>query len=207
MTGPTPFICKGRVTAVSDEIYQVDLETDASHLNEGLRVILSDTDGKTDRIVAKISRVDRNRVECRRRLVRAREKRAYPRLLAGVPIRYCVLRGPQARQKADDWQQGGVSPVDDNEWVQRDEFMNFSVTGLRFVAQQEIFQGDLLLVNLGIKGRDETWRCTAHVVRVDPTEEDPDGDAKELAVAFDQIPPDALSALSEMTLRIQEALL
>ena len=82
--------------------------------------------------------------------------------------------------------------------------MNFSVSGLRFDVHSDVNDGDLLLVELRIGDQSPAWRTTAQVIRVF---EGRDQETGSVAVSFVDLPEDALEALSQLTLQIQESLL
>ncbi|MEC7948137.1 MAG: hypothetical protein VX265_11265 [Myxococcota bacterium] len=211
-SGEVPFVAEGRISRFSGGTYTIDLDRDATRLEPGNAAILNFLDGATPRVIARITEVRGNNLTCTQQKVREREKRAFPRLHGGLPVRYRVIgAGPHADAMLGDWVSGDERLAEEGEWHRPDEFMNFSVTGLRFEAPDIANEGDALLLELGVRGRKERWRCGARVVRIfdiPPDERDPEtGFRHRLAVRFENIPESAQQALSEMTLDIQEALL
>lgn len=127
------------------------------------------------------------------------EQRDFPRLFAGLPIAYRIA----SAEEAEAWL-AGTDVLD--AWTEPDPYMNFSVGGLRFDTLVSLSPGTLLVIALRIGDDGPTWRTSARVVRVfDPS---PDSDAVcSVAVSFEVIPDEAMDALSELTLQIQETMI
>jgi hypothetical protein len=211
-SGEVPFVAEGRISRFAEGTYVIELDRDATRLEPGHAAILNFLDGTTPRVIARITEVRGNEMTCTQQKVREREKRAFPRLHGGLPVRYRVAgHGPAAEALLAAWMRGDAGPGDEGDWYRPDEFMNFSVTGLRFEAPAVAEEGDALLLELGVRGRKERWRCSASIVRIfdiPEDEQDPEtGYKHRFAVNFVEIPPAAQEALSEMTLDIQEALI
>ena len=210
-SGALPFVAEGGVTRFADGRYTIALDRDASDLKAGSSVILNFLDGETPRVIAHIESASGTTLMCTQHKVRAREKRIFPRLHGGLPVRYCVVgQGSNAEARVSAWLGGDAQAVDDGEWHTPDEFMNFSVTGLRFDGPDIAYEGDSLLLELGVRGREDRWHCSATIVRIfdiPEDEQDPEtGYRHSFAVNFVDIPTEAQEALTEMTLEIQEAL-
>jgi hypothetical protein len=210
-SGDVPFVAEGRISRFAEGTYTVDLDRDATALEPGAVAILNFLDGTTPRVIARISEARGNQLTCTQQQIREREQRAFPRLHGGLPVRYRVLTADEAADERTAWMSGDDGPNQRGTWLTPDEFMNFSVTGLRFDAPDVAGEGDELLIELGVRGRRDRWRCTARVVRlfdIPPDEQFEGSNSKHrLAISFEDIPEDAQHALSEMTLDIQEALL
>jgi hypothetical protein len=202
-TGTLPFVAVGRVTSFDHGVYTIDLDQDASHLVSGVHTILSFPDGSTARVIGRIESAQGNRVRVVQEQLRSRERRSFPRLHGGLPVRYQSLGPGEHELVAARWMRGDEAMAQTGEWVRPEEFMNFSVTGLKFRTERGLLVDDLLLLELSLRGRTEKWRCTARVVQV---EIESDG-VFRAAVEFERIPEDAQAALSELTLDIQAALL
>jgi len=199
-SGETPIMVSGNLVARNDGNVTVQCSEHASVLSENAKVVLS-FDGDNERwtgIVEALSPVDGGiAVRVVAPNAHAADKRDYPRLHAGLPIRYRV----STPEEATAWCNG--EPVDGT-WHTPDPYMNFSVSGLRFDVHPDVNDGDLLLVELRIGDQTPTWRTTARVIRVfEGRNQEPDN----VAVSFETLPDDALSALSDLTLQIQESLL
>jgi len=210
--GALPFVSEGRVTSLEDGRYTIELDRSASDLADGSSVILNFLDGETPRVIAHIESTTGTGLTCTQHKVRAREKRIFPRLHGGLPVRYCVVgQGPGAEARVSEWLGSDAHAGDDDEWHTPDEFMNFSVTGLRFDGPDIASEGDALLLELGVRGREDRWHCSATIVRIfdiPEDEQDPEtGYRHSFAVNFVDIPTEAQEALTEMTLEIQEALI
>jgi hypothetical protein len=211
MSGDIPFIAEGRISSFVDGTYIIDLDRNTTGLRSGAAAILNFLDDGTPRVIARVAETRGNQLICTQQQVREREKRAFPRLHGGLPVRYRVLTKEEASTESARWLSGDDGPLERGSWHSPDEFMNFSVAGLRFDTPRTAEEDELLLVELGVRGRSERWHCTARVVRlfvIPNDEQDPDdGMTHRLAVNFEHIPEDAQEALTEMTLDIQEALL
>jgi hypothetical protein len=95
--------------------------------------------------------------------------------------------------------------------------MDFSGSGLKFEDQERCAAGDTLLLELSVPPSDVWFRATAVVVRLLPippeeremTERGDDGPAPthQVAVHFTNLPAEAVEALMEFTLRVQDALI
>lgn len=211
ISGDLPFVAQGCIATASGTTYVVDADRDAGAVEPGARVILNFLDDDLPRVVGRVQSVRGNRIECVFEHTREKERREFPRLVAGLPVRFRVVAGAEAVREISAWLGGSPEPLARGDWHVPDEFMNFSVTGLRFECAPVCAEGDLLLVEFGIRGRAERWRATARVIRAIPVAEEDLEDAGSpmvrVAVGFEQIPAEAQNALSEMTLDIQEALL
>ena len=206
-----PFVAEGRITDFIDGSYTINLVREPANLVPGHVAILNFTDGSAPRVIASVTHVEGTEIVCLQQKVRDREKRAFPRLHGGLPLLYRVAgAGTAAEALVRGWL-SGEGGTEEGTWYQPDEFMNFSVTGLRFEAPDIAAEGDALLLELGVRGSSERWRCSARVVRIFGIPDDERDPATEyrhrLAVRFEHIPDGAQQALSEMTLDIQEALL
>jgi hypothetical protein len=204
--GAIPFMASGHAL-FADGAWTVHLDREVGHLNPGTAAILSFTDPDQPRIIGQVVEASGNRLLVAEKHKREREKRAYPRLVGGVPLRYRLLHRTEERAETLAWLSGDKSPLNRGEWITPDDLMNFSVTGLRFESDAEAEAGQVLLLDLGVRGHG-SWRCTARVVRTfdAPPDGVPNG-SRSLAVSFEVIPTEAEEALTEMTLAIQDAML
>ena len=204
-SGPSPFIAEGRAVERGD-VWIVHLSRDASSLAIGTHAILSFEDDDQPRVIGRIAGVNGNRIELEQRVLRARERRAFPRLIGGLQLSVRALSATEEAGEVAAWTRGDDGPSERGEWFQPDELMNFSVTGLRFDSPPEVLANQILLIDMGVRkfGR---WRCVAEVVRVFTEPLDGSSGSGQVAVQFIEIPTDAENALSEMTLAIQESML
>ena len=205
--GAVPFLARGRVRHQNLGIYTIDVDRDASHLPAGARIILSYLDGRSDRIVATVDSVAGNELVCSQQQLRQRERREFPRLHGGLPIRYRRVAQAAFTGTAARWLRGSTDPAivgTDEEWVQPGRFMNYSVTGLRFRTDDDISLDEVLLIELGVPDRADRWRCTGRCVFAGPN---PEGDGKVIAIEFTIISSEARAALTDMTLEAQAVLL
>jgi hypothetical protein len=199
-SGDTPIMVSGTLVNRTENDVTVHCPDNASVLTQGSKVVLT-FDGGNERwtgIVDGLEAVDGGfAVRVVAPNAHAPDKRDYPRLHAGLPIRYRIASGDDASA----WTSGNEIA---GEWHTPDPYMNFSVSGLRFDVHPGVNDGDLLLVELRIGDHSPTWRTTARVIRVF---EGRDTEPDNVAVSFEDLPEDALSALSDLTLQIQESLL
>ncbi|MCA9556486.1 MAG: hypothetical protein KC933_41060, partial [Myxococcales bacterium] len=126
---------------------------------------------------------------------KARDRRVFPRVVGGIPLRYRIVHTREAEVVTARWMAGAPDAAPASEWRHPDPFMNFSATGLRFDDEPLAEAGDILLCELGVGGRPEHWRAVATVVRLIPihgAHEIP-GACHHVAVMFS----DAPTALTE----------
>ena len=178
----------------------VQCDANAAAISEGAKVVLIFESGK-ERWTGIVDTVESHQGQIHLRVkapsAHEADKRDYPRLHAGLPIRYRI--GDAA--DADRWLSG--SAIEDN-WHTPDPYMNFSVSGLRFDVDATVQEGNLLLISLCVGDTGHEYRVTASVIRIF----EGDGSVRRAAaVSFESLPEDALAALSDLTLQIQETLL
>ena len=202
-SGPVPFVAQGRVFEVTVGRYVIDLDQDASKLPAGARAIVSFIGGDAARIIGRVVDVRGNRMVVSQDGVRNKERRTFPRLHGGIPMRYRKLGPGDHDFEVAGFLRGESGPAERGDWITPGEFMNFSVTGLKFDPPTLLEVDDLVLVVLGVRGREGSWRCTARVVAVEPSERG----FGSAAIEFEAIPDAAQEALSALTLQIQDALL
>jgi hypothetical protein len=205
--GDIPFLARGRVRSQRLGIFTIDVDRDSSGLSVGARVILSQPDGRSDRIVARVDSAIGNTLICSQEQLRQRERREFPRLHGGLPVRYRRLSMAEFTATATRWLRGSEDPSvvgGADVWRQPERFMNYSVTGLRFRTDDDVRFHEVVLLELGVADSTDRWRCTARCVHAGPV--DPDG-AQVIALEFIQIPAEARAALTDMTLDAQAVLL
>ncbi len=198
--GEMPIMVSGTLVSRSDDDVTVHCQDNASALNPGAKVVLTFDEGneRWTGVVDGLQPVEGGiAVHVISPNAHAADKRDYPRLHAGLPIRYRVAQDGEAAA----WTNGADLAGD---WHTPDPYMNFSVSGLRFDVHPEVNDGDLLLLELRIGEDSPTWRATARVIRVF---EGGGQQSANVAVSFVDLPEDAQAALSELTLQIQESLL
>jgi len=199
--GERPLLVDGVITDRGNDQFDVHCSSGADGLTMGDKVVLT-IEGETGNLRCVIaSKADTTAGGIALSVVsQARheaDKRDFPRLHAGLPIRYRAATDSEAGQWIAGEAVGGA-------WMEPDPYMNFSVGGLRFECDNGIAEGDLLIIELRIGGTSKVWRATGRVIR---SFEATGNDGRSVAVSFDHLPSDALNALSELTLQIQESLL
>jgi hypothetical protein len=200
---------EGRVRRFADAVYEIELTDDAPDLEVGTRVVLNLRDGGRRRVTAIVESHKGRELRVLERSASTPDKRIYPRLAGGIPLRYRVLSTDEDVGAAHPWLLGEDDDAEaTGAWRSPDPFMNFSVTGLRFDDAQACAAGDRLLCEFGVPGDQRRWRALARVVRLDPiptNEPTDDGATHHVAVAFEQLPDAAAEALTQYTLRLQRA--
>ena len=205
--GEIPFLATGSIRSEDSGVYTIDVDRDTSALQAGARIILSYPDGQSDRIVAVVNQAEGNELVCSLQQLRQRERREFPRLHGGVPVRYRRVPAADFTSIANRWL-AGSNDADvlgsESEWVEPGRFMNYSVTGLRFNTPDVIPLQEVILLEFGVPDRADRWRCTARCVF---SGDNPDGNDRIVAIEFVQISGEAREALTNMTLEAQSMLL
>lgn len=196
-----PVLARGTLVRVEGEELDIDVASSAT-IPAGARLIVQFGEGIAPREV-RVERAEGRRLHTRTVRTRAPDKREYPRVHGAVDLRYRVPPGEDA---GDAWMRGeDVGGAD----FTPDPFMNFSATGLAFDDLERTRDGELLLLTLGIPHDDRRWRATARVVRIAPIPVDERDEGVDtthrVAIAFERIPEEAVEALGNYTLRIQDA--
>ena len=199
--GEGPLLVNGVITDRGDDQFNVHCSSGADGLTMGdkvvltiegesgnLRCVIASKAGATDGGFA-LNVVSQARHEA--------DKRDFPRLHAGLPIRYRIATDEEARLWIAGEPVGGA-------WVEPDPYMNFSVGGLRFECPEGVPERALLLMELRVGDTSPLWRTTGRVIRVFSATEHA---GCSVAVSFEHLPTDALNALSDLTLQIQDSLL
>lgn len=204
LEGDEPLVAEGRVHRVADGCYILDLDRPVDAIRPGARTILNFPGSDAPRVIARAVSAVGNRLRCEQVEERERERRAWPRLVAGIPLRYRVLRGAETVVEVDAWLKGSDAPRERGAWHEPDPLMNFSVAGLRFDTRGPGEVGDVLLLEFQVGADPRRHRATGRVRHVGEADED---GLRSVAVSFEQIAPEAENALTELTLTIQDALL
>jgi len=205
--GGMPVVADGTAKMHGTDVIELEMTSDLSHLSDGDRVILSFPGAELPRMDAVVREVQGSRLLCSSQRLREAERRDYPRLHGGVPLRFRILRGPGSYETAASWIEGSNAPLESGDWIQPDEFMNFSVTGLAFDGDDQAKPNDLLLLEMQIRNQTDPLRATARVIRVFSLDEsDRDGGhTHRIAVQFEDLPESVRRALADLTLDIQDS--
>ncbi len=195
---------RGSVSNHNDATVIVQAAAGAAALSAGDRVVLAFSDEDRGRLAGTVVTVspaqEGHEIEINCASEHDRDKRDFPRLYAGLPIKYRVA----STEEGAAWIGDEPEPTDG--WFHPDPFMNFSVGGLRFDADRSVAAHDLLLIDFATAEDGPRCRLTARVSRVFAPESE-DSPTHSVAVAFVHFPDPANEALSELTLRIQDTLL
>jgi hypothetical protein len=183
-----PRILSGWLTGVEENRYTVEFE-ESDVLIEG-QVVLNFPDSERERVMTRLDSMQGQVYRFQESHRVAPDKRNYPRLYAGLKVKY-------------------RSQADAGDWYLTDEYMNFSVSGLAFEGTGLVENGALLDVNIAVADGDKNWDAVGRVIRCDALEEAEhqeltSGDvlAFSLAVAFVSVPADCREALEALTLRL-----
>ena len=206
--GPVMFEGRARYGASEDEI-EVDVSGLVQGKLAGSQAILTFPDHDTPRLTARVFQAVGNHLVLSAPRLRPRDKRLYPRLYGNIPLRYQVHSPTDGDLAVHRWLAGSSQDLDPRPWRSPEPFMNFSVNGLCFDDTVACKEGDLLLLHMGVGEGAQRWRATGRVVRVSeiPPEEDGGAPLFQVALSFEAISDDAMEALSDFTMAIQEALL
>jgi len=206
-----PLMARGRVTCRDAESCDVLLEAHEHGFAEGMQVIVDAGEATDLRVVGSIAFVQENLLHVQSRTVVPRDKRIFPRTWGGIKLRYQVAQGEQVRP----WLDRGVAAS--TVWYEPDPWMDFSGSGLKFEDLERCAPDDTLLLDLSIPPRDVRYRASARVVRLLPIppeeqamierEEGQLLPTHQVAVQFLELPSEAIEALMDFTLRVQDALI
>ncbi len=202
-----PAMAQGTVVKVSGDELQIDLDAGAPAFKMGSSLVVEFGKESTlpRAIVLPLRQADGHLV-VRVRRVPPPDHREYPRVEGAIHLTWHV--SPNGDGGVTAWTIG--APPTGPEHTP-DPFMNFSATGLLFEDVAGCAEGDTLLFTMRIPRADKIWRGAARVVRLFPIPVD-EQDASlvathRIAVHFTHLAEEAVEALRQHTLRIQEAYL
>ncbi len=197
MEASRPLI-RGRLVSIKDDVCRVDVGIASLVVPTGASTIVSFPSGSAPRIVGQVLALEHGELAVSCEALKKPERREYPRMIAGIPLR---CQKVEDEVSATRWLAGG--PEANGNWAHPTEtLLNFSVTGLCFDAPVTCEKGDLLLLEFTVGTGRPTWRASGRVMRMEGSTSPP-----EIAIAFEDVPDEALAALTERTLAIQAALL
>lgn len=202
LTWPTPRA--GQATRVDSEVLWVELGASSGEVAIGARVIVEGP--WAVRVLGTVAGNDGSSLCIAATRAIERDRRAAPRVVGGVDVRYAVAAD---ESEAEAWMSRGELPLG-GAWYVPDPFMSFSATGLKFEHRAVADEGDLILLQISVPRRPEVWRATARVVRVLPIPEHERGMFMEseppathrVAVHFEKVGREAREALTARGLEI-----
>lgn len=202
-----PMMGRGTITRVSGDEMEIEVDSDAPPFTIDQHMIVEfGPDAGLPRAIGVPTRRENRTLTLRVRRVPPADKREYPRIEGAVNFTYHV--SPQGDAGVTTWTIGGPASAKEHN---PDPFMNFSATGLLFEDLPTCNEGDTLLFSLRVPRDERIWRGSARVVRVQaiPIDERDETIAAthRIAVHFTHLAEEALEALRQHTLRIQEAYL
>jgi len=137
---------------------------------------------------------------------RRRDPREFPRVHAGLHVRYRIAPPNLEASALEAWLAEGVEPQDGVAWRRPEPFMDLSATGLGFDDLRLCDEGDELLLAFSLPGSGAPWRTLVRVMRTTPVEGEigvPDPQVvHRVAVSFVRLPPEARQALVEKTIEL-----
>ncbi len=203
--GPAVRVLRGRVRAFDQRMFDVELDDGREEVPAGSRVVLDLGGDFGGRVRATVATSRAGRMHALLQRVVPPEKRAFPRLLGNVPLRWCLMPSRWGEGEAQAWLQGANARELAGAWSTPDPLMNFSVTGLQFEDLRPPAADATLLLEMGVAEAPQTWRAVARVLRTEATRPSDGGPvAHAIAVEFTWLPDAARDALTVYTLRRQE---
>ena len=193
-----PIATQGQLTC-SDSHCTVELPQPMPLLAAGTRVVVASRGEQAFRVLGTVASHEGTRVRIKVGRVVPADQRAFPRMVGGITLRYRVLPPGTPDDTLRAWMETGEAQ---GEWRQPDPFMDFSGSGLAFEDSVPCSVGDKVLVQFLLPTYTEWWRATAHIVRAQPAAQAPDT-VQDIAIHFIDLPPGALDALMQYTLRMQ----
>lgn len=202
-----PAMAHGTVVKVSGDELEIELDAEAPIFKLASSLIVEfGRDSSLPRAIVVPLRQTAGNLVVRVRRIPPPDKREYPRVEGAVHVVWHV--SPTGDAGITAWTIGGPATGPEHT---PDPFMNFSATGLLFEDVEACHEGDTLLFSLRIPRADKEWRGAARVVRVSPIPEEEVDPAlpatHRVAVHFTHLAEEAVEALRQHTLRIQEAYL
>ncbi len=191
-----------QVTVRLHDALGYEVEAAAGTVAPDSNVVLDFSDPDLPLVRARVTSVTGDRLRLEVVEARSRDLREFPRMSAGINIRY--LRVPQARsdELSKLWLAGSDVPADAGTWREPDPLMEFSASGLAFEDTAACEVGEHVLLELQSPDGDGSWRGLGRVVRADRQ-----GDGEPLwsiALALTGLPADAVQSLLEFTVQLQE---
>lgn len=198
--------CEAQATRVDRDGLWLDLGG-AAGVEVGARVIVEGP--WSVRIMGTIAAQEGDSVRVTATRAIEKDRRAAPRAMGGVEMRYAVVSHPS---EVDAWMSHAEHPLGGT-WYTPDPFMSFSASGLEFEHRAIADAGDVVLVQLSLPGRSEIWRASARVVRVSEIaaterssfDDDEAAASHRVAIHFLRIGREARDALLERGLEIMRA--
>ena len=193
-------VLSGKLVAQKDSTFVVQLDENHTTL-EGSAVLFF-TSSERERALTTITEFSDGKVTCEEGVHISPDKRAFPRLFAGINVQYREV----SSEESEAWLKDELV-LDD--WFLTDDFMNFSVTGLAFEGAASCKEGALLALRISVGQDTEEWKAIAKSIRVTPLadyEQEPLRDGSKtvakIAVAFETVPDPCVEALTELTNRV-----
>ena len=193
-------VLSGKLIIQKDNVFVVSLDEACSSL-EGSAVLYFPSTER-ERALTTITNFDQGNVTCEEGVHISPDKRAYPRLFAGINVKYREISDEESKS----WLSGDLALED---WSLTDDFMNFSVTGLAFEGAKSCEEGCRLALRISVGQGTEEWKAIAKSIRVLPladyeqeTLSDDTQTVCKIAVAFETIPDACVEALTELTNRV-----
>lgn len=206
-----PIVRQATVVASDGETYEVELGRTPGTFEKDEEVVLDFGAEDAPLVLARVLERDGKRLRLQALRSRQRDKREYPRMSAGIRLRYRRASRTEEDESCRAWLERGVHPSDEERWHEPDPFMDFSASGFNFEDRETCEAGDLLLLELFHPRGAGSWRALARVIRIHPLSPDEappasvEGEATHgIAVDLLQVPVEARQALMSFTMELQE---
>ena len=193
-------VLSGQLISQKDNVFVVSLDEKCSSLEGSAVLYFPNTE--RERALTTITGFEDGKVTCEEGVHISPDKRAYPRLFAGINVQYREISDAEAKP----WLEGEHKLTD---WALTDDFMNFSVTGLAFEGTKSCAEGCQLALRISVGQETDEWKAIAKSIRVTPLadyEQETLSDGSQavckIAVAFETVPDACVEALTDLTNRV-----
>ena len=194
---------EGFLSSLDNGLFIISLDQNEVEIEEGGSAVLYFPETERERALTVITQYHSPQIHCQEGEHISPDKRAFPRLFAGIKVLYQSV----ATESALSWYDGGKELAEP--WHSTDEYMNFSVTGLAFDGTGMCSEDELLALRISVGGETQEWRALAKPVRVqalkDYEQEDLENGQRtvcNVAVFFESVPDDCAQALADLTNRV-----
>ncbi len=198
-----PVVTDGNVVHFDGKRYEIEVVDSGTSFVEGEQILLDFGEGETGRRRTRVEMVSGDKITVN--LIgrpRPRDRRFFPRIEGYFSLEYQAFP-PNRRDAVTTWlEHPHLSEVGET-WSQPDPFVEFSATGIKFRAVEELEIGSWLRLRfkLPLLG-EETYYCGGKVVRKD----EQDGESW-FAVALVDVDAHVSDVLMEYTKRCQDLVL
>ncbi len=195
-TAEPPVCTDGALLSLADKRCTVQTSTPLPELAPGSSVIVRVHDHRQLEFIGLIEEGSAHALDVQIVRVSPQEKRYFPRENGGIDMHWKRLDRCGFEVATAAWRRGLFEVDGKEDWNTPEPFMNFSASGLRFRDDAPCAPGDIVLIAFRLKGRSAWHRAIAEVVRRTQN----DGQAADIAVAFQELEPTTVELLANFTL-------